>query len=68
MNPKLTSEQVEEMLKSNNLVIIDFFCLPDELQNIELSDKDLSEQEFFDALARSLADTHGSDPSDPSRW
>lgn len=68
MNPnKLTSEQVEELLKSNNLVIIDFFCLPDELANIELDDKTELELNYCSSQANQYGDAY-SNPNDTSRW
>lgn len=64
---RLTDEQLAERLSSNNLVIIDFFCLRDEYQNLVLTEREERDQQFYDAIGRNYGEQY-SNPNDTSRW
>lgn len=46
------------------MIIIDFFCLPDELQNFDLTDEMACDIEFYEAMGRDLANQYGYGSSD----
>ncbi len=64
---KLTEEQLRERLSSNDLVIIDYYCLPQEFQDFELDDTLAGEIDTGEAAGRWLSEGQ-SCPEDKSRW
>ncbi len=57
-------EYYEQRFSSADLIIIDFFCLPDELQNFDLTDEMACDIEFYEAMGRDLANQYGYGSSD----
>ncbi len=57
----MTEQEFEAYLDAldASMVIIDFFCLPDDLQDFELTDEMAGDIDFYEAMGRDLAESWG---------